>query len=201
MRANIGHDGVVTSNGNQTSGSLAGRLLVAAPDLSGSTFERAVILILSHDDDGALGVMVNKPTEVPVRDVLPNWTSVVSDPDVVFQGGPVSLDSALGLVAIQSSDEPLGIRRVREGVGVLDLDTPAEIIEPAVAGMRVFAGYAGWSPNQVEGEIDEGSWFVVDYEADDAFRSESTDLWSEVLRRQPAPLSLLATFPADPTLN
>lgn len=191
----------MTSNGDRTSDSLAGRLLVAAPDLSGSTFERAVILMLSHDDDGALGVMVNKPTEVPVRDVLPSWTSVVSDPDVVFQGGPVSLDSALGLVAIPSEEEPLGIRRVRDGVGVLDLDAPTELIQPAVAAMRVFAGYAGWSPNQVEGEIEEGSWYVVDYEANDAFRAESTDLWREVLRRQPAPLSLLATFPADPTLN
>jgi putative transcriptional regulator len=181
--------------------SLTGRLLVAAPTLSGSTFERAVILMLSHDDDGALGVMINKPSGVPVRDVLPRWTSVVSTPDVVFQGGPVSLDSALGLVSIQGQDEPLGIRRVRNHLGVLDLDTPLELIEPAVADMRVFAGYAGWSPDQVEGEIDEGSWYVVDYEMGDAFRTEADDLWRDVLRRQPAPLSLLAGFPADPSMN
>lgn len=181
--------------------SLTGRLLVAAPALSGSTFERAVILMLSHDDDGALGVMINKPSEVPVHDVLPRWTPVVSTPDVVFQGGPVSLDSALGLVSIQSGDEPLGIRRVRNHLGVLDLDAPLELVEPAVAAMRVFAGYAGWSPDQVEGEIDEGSWYVVDYEADDAFRTDADDLWREVLRRQPEPLSLLATFPADPSMN
>lgn len=187
----------MTVNGD----SLTGRLLVAAPALGGSTFERAVILMLSHDDDGALGVMINKPSEVPVGDVLPRWTSVVSDPNVVFQGGPVSLDSALGLVSIESKDEPLGIRRVRDHIGLLDLDTPLELVEPAVAAMRVFAGYAGWSPNQVEGEIREGSWYVVDYESGDAFRSEATDLWRDVLRRQPEPLSLLATFPADPSMN
>lgn len=180
---------------------LTGQLLVAAPALSGSTFERAVILMLSHDDDGALGVMVNKPTEVRVLDVLPNWTSIVTAPDVVFQGGPVSLDSALGLVAIGSVDEPLGIRRVRDRLGVVDLDTPTEIVEAAVTAMRVFAGYAGWSPNQLEAEIDEGSWFVVDAEPTDAFRDDSVDLWREVLRRQPGALSLLASFPADPSMN
>lgn len=192
-----GHDGRVNENGD----TLTGRLLVAAPALSGSTFERAVILMLSHDDDGALGVMVNKPTEVPVRDVLPNWTSVVSSPDVVFRGGPVSLDSALGLVSIGSYEEPLGVRRVRDHLGVVDLDTPIEVVQSAVAAMRVFAGYAGWSPNQVEGEIDEGSWYVVDSEPGDAFQFEADDLWRDVLRRQPEPLSLLASFPADPSLN
>nr|WP_298331712.1 YqgE/AlgH family protein [Haloactinopolyspora sp.] len=181
--------------------SLTGRLLVAAPALRGSTFDRAVVLMLSHDGDGALGVMVNKPTEVYVDDVLPGWATVVSEPGVVFQGGPVSLDSALGLVAVRGADEPLGIRRVRGEVGVVDLDTPAEIIEPAITAMRIFAGYAGWAPDQLEGEIDEGSWYVVDAEPGDAFRVDAEGLWSAVLRRQSGPLALLATFPADPSLN
>lgn len=180
---------------------LTGRLLVAAPTLRGSTFERAVVLMLSHDDDGALGVVVNKPTEVLVGDVLPAWMSVVSEPGVVFQGGPVSLDSALGLVAVGSDDEPLGIRRVRGSLAVVDLDTPAEIVGPAVDAMRVFAGYAGWAPDQLEGEIEEGSWYVVDAEPTDAFRTDAGDLWPTVLRRQHGLLSLLATFPADPSLN
>jgi putative transcriptional regulator len=180
---------------------LTGKLLVAAPALRGSTFDRAVILMLSHDGDGALGVMVNKPTEVMVGDVLPRWMTVVSEPGVVFQGGPVSLDSALGLVAVDGNDEPLGIRRVRGRLGVVDLDTPAEIIEPAVTAMRVFAGYAGWAPDQLEGEIDEGSWFVVDSEPGDAFRTDAQDLWPVVLRRQGGRLALMATFPADPSMN
>ncbi|TDE11799.1 YqgE/AlgH family protein [Jiangella asiatica] len=181
--------------------SLTGQLLVAAPTLRGSTFDRAVVLMLSHDGDGALGVMVNRPTDVLVGDVLPAWMPVVSEPGVVFQGGPVSLDSALGLVAVHGSDEPLGVRRVRGRLGVVDLDTPAEIIEPAVSAMRVFAGYAGWAPDQLEGEIDEGSWFVVDAEPTDAFRTDAEDLWAMVLRRQGGQLALMASFPADPSLN
>lgn len=181
--------------------SLTGRLLVAAPSLRGSTFERSVVLMLSHDGDGALGVMVNRPTEVQVGDVLPGWITVVSEPGVVFQGGPVSLDSALGLVAVPGADEPLGVRRVRGGLGVVDLDTPSEIIQPAVTAMRVFAGYAGWAPDQLEGEIDEGSWYVVDSEPRDAFRTDAEDLWAVVLRRQGGSLALMASFPADPSLN
>jgi putative transcriptional regulator len=153
-------------DGSVGSETLTGKLLVAAPSLRGSTFDRAVVLMLSHDGDGALGVMVNKPTEVLVGDVLPRWMPVVSEPGVV-----------------------------------VDLDTPAEIIEPAVTAMRVFAGYAGWAPDQLESEIDEGSWFVVDAEPGDAFRLDAQDMWSTVLRRQGGQLALIATFPADPSMN
>jgi putative transcriptional regulator len=181
--------------------SLAGRLLVAAPALADPNFERSVVLVLSHDDDGALGVVVNRPTEVPITSILPAWQPVVSQPDVVFRGGPVSLDSALGLVIIANEDIPLGVRRVSGRLGAVDLDAPPEVVSPAVAGMRVFAGYAGWSPEQLEAEIDDGAWFVVDAETTDAFSSAAEDLWRTVLRRQTGPLSWLATFPADPSLN
>jgi putative transcriptional regulator len=181
--------------------SLAGRLLVAAPALADPNFDRAVVLMLSHDGDGGLGVVVNRPTEVPITSILPAWQPVVSEPDVVFRGGPVSLDSALGLVILANEDEPLGVRRVSGQLGVVDLDAPPEVVSPAVTGMRVFAGYAGWSPDQLETEIDEGAWYVVDAEATDAFSSTAADLWRIVLRRQVGPLSWLATFPADPSMN
>lgn len=181
--------------------SLAGRLLVAAPALADPNFDRTVVLLLSHDDDGALGVVVNRPTEVPITSILPAWQPVVSQPDVVFRGGPVSLDSALGLVVLANEDEPLGVRRVSGKLGVVDLDAPPEVVSPAVAGMRVFAGYAGWSTDQLESEIDEGAWYVVDAEIMDAFSDAAQDLWRTVLRRQAGPLSWLATFPADPSMN
>jgi putative transcriptional regulator len=186
------------STGAQT---LAGRLLVATPALRDPNFDRAVILMLSHDDDGALGIVVNRPTELPVTDILPSWHAVVTEPGVVFQGGPVSLDSALGLVALADGSEPLGVRRVSGRLGVVDLDAPPEVVQPAVVAMRVFAGYAGWSPEQLESEIAEGSWYVVDAETDDAFRDDAPLLWQAVLRRQDGPLALMATFPADPSLN
>jgi len=122
------------------SDSLTGFLLVATPSLRDPNFDRAVVLVLSHDDDGALGVVVNRPTTVPVTDILPSWQPVITAPGVVFQGGPVSLDSALGLVAIPDGAEPLGVRRVSGRVGVVDLDTPPEVVQPGVVAMRVF----GW---------------------------------------------------------
>lgn len=181
--------------------SLAGQLLVAAPSLGDPHFERAVVLVLSHDDDGALGVVVNRPTAVPVTSILPAWKGVVSAPGVVFQGGPVSLDSALGLVVLGDGGEPLGVRRVSGRLAVVDLDAPPELVSPGVVGMRVFAGYAGWSPDQVEAEIDEGAWYVVDAEVSDALTGQAGGLWREVLRRQAGPLALMATFPLDPSLN
>jgi putative transcriptional regulator len=190
------HDGLVTIDVK-----LTGQLLVAAPSLKDSPFERTVVLMLSHDDDGALGVVVNRPTEVPVEDVLPGWTNVVSQPTCVFQGGPVSLDSALGLVSFYTGEEPIGVRRVAGPVGVVDLDTPPEVVGSAIMAMRVFAGYAGWGPGQLEDEVGEGSWYVVDAEPSDAFVPDADDLWGVVLRRQSGPLALLASFPADPTMN
>ena len=184
-----------------SSNSLTGRLLVATPLLRDPNFDRAVVLVLSHDDDGALGVIVNRPTTVPVTDILPNWEPVVTEPGVVFHGGPVSLDSGLGLVAVVDGVEPLGVRRVSGQVGVVDLDTPPEVVQPGVVAMRVFAGYAGWSPEQLENEIAEGSWYVVDSQTGDAFSADANELWKAVLRRQDGPLALMATFPADPSLN
>lgn len=181
--------------------SLAGRLLVAAPVLRDPNFDRTVVLMLSHDDDGAMGVVVNRPTDVPITSILPAWQPVVSEPDVVFKGGPVGLDSALGLAALADSEEPLGVRRVSGRLAVVDLDAPPEVVSPGVVGMRVFAGYAGWSPDQLEAEIDEGAWYVVDAETSDAFSSSAENLWRAVLRRQSGRLSWMADFPPDPSLN
>jgi putative transcriptional regulator len=184
-----------------TGQSLTGRLLVATPALEDPNFRRAVVLVLDHDNDGALGVVVNRPTGVAVTDILPMWESLVTDPDVVFQGGPVSLDSALGLVAVPPGDEPIGVRRLHNGFGLVDLDTPPEVVQGGLLQMRIFAGYAGWSPEQLEREIAEGAWYVVDAETQDPFTPEPDELWRQVLRRQSGPLALVATFPRDPSLN
>lgn len=183
------------------SNSLAGHLLVATPMLRESTFEATVILLLSHDGDGALGVILNQATDVPVSRLLPAWGPLASEPDVIFNGGPVGRDSALALVRLGVGEEPLGVRRVHADVGVVDLDTPVEVVEEAVLGLRVFAGYAGWDSGQLESEIEEGSWYVVDAETTDAFRPDVETLWRLVLRRQGGDLALVSTFPDDPSLN
>jgi putative transcriptional regulator len=181
---------------------LTGRLLLATPTLRDPTFRRTVVLVLNHDDDGALGVVVNRPLQVEVAAVLPDWQPYLTAPAVLFQGGPVSLDSALGLVAVPGDDdEPLGVRRIIGSLGLVDLDTPPEVVVAELSGLRIFAGYAGWSEGQLESEISEGAWYVVDGEARDAFSDAPEDLWRTVLRRQGGDLAMVATYPEDPSLN
>lgn len=186
---------------------LTGHLLVATPILTDPNFQRAVVLILDHDEDGTLGVVVNRPTRVDVTAVLPPWSDLTSMPQVVFQGGPVALDSALGLAVVNGAgngsedDEPLGWRRVAGGIGLVDLDAPPEILAAELRAMRIFAGYAGWGPGQLEEEIAEGAWYVVDAEPADPFSGDPSDLWRSVLRRQTGDLAFVATFPDDPSMN
>lgn len=182
---------------------MTGRLLVATPALRHPTFRRTVVLLLDHTPDGgALGVVVNRPTAMDVEAVLPVWQPFVTVPGRLFQGGPVALDTALGLVTVPGDEsDPLGVRRIVGSVGVVDLDAPPEVVAPLVAGLRIFAGYAGWGAGQLESEIEDGSWYVVDGEAGDAFTDDPDGLWSEVLRRQGGNLAWVASFPDDPSLN
>ena len=200
-RSDIGHDGEVSD------GYLTGSLLVASPTLGDDNFERTVVFVVEHDESGALGVVINRPSQVDVGSILPDWHLYAAAPQVVFHGGPVGRDNALALaclpVGADASDEaePTGFRRIYGRLGLVDLDAPAEAVAAEVSSVRVFAGYAGWEPGQLEEEIDEGAWFVVDSASDDPFQFDATQLWRDVLRRQPGDLALVATFPVDPTLN
>jgi putative transcriptional regulator len=186
---------------------LTGRLLVATPRLGDPTFARAVVLLIDHDEEGSLGVVVNRPTTVQVGDILPDWQDHVTGPDVIFQGGPVALDSALALASVtgavpaEGDLEPVGWRRVAGALGMVDLDAPPELLVPGLASLRVFAGYAGWGPGQLLAELEEGAWYVVDAEPGDAFTDAPDHLWRQVLRRQRGDLALVATYPEDPQLN
>ena len=183
-----------------------GDLLVATPALLDPNFERTVVLLLDLDESGALGVVLNRPSGVPVREVLPDWTDVAGEPEVLFQGGPVSTDSALAVgtysdLGEDPDEEPVGFRRLYDDVGIIDLDTPTEIVAPALSGMRIFAGYAGWGGEQLAAEILEGSWFVVPSVPEDLFGQHPEGLWRRVLRRQPGELAWVSTQPVDPNLN
>ena len=182
--------------------SFVGRLLVATPLLDEPTFRRTVVLILDHNDDGALGLVVNRPMDVDVSAVLPAWQPYTTDPGRLYQGGPVQLDSALGLVAVPGdAEEPLGVKRIIGSLGLVDLDTPPEVVAGSVAGLRIFAGYSGWSGGQLEAEIEQGAWYVVDAEPRDPFSDRPERLWSEVLRRQRGDLAFVASYPDDVSLN
>jgi putative transcriptional regulator len=179
-----------------------GRLLVATPSLDGPIFARTVVLLLDHTSDGSMGVVLNRPLEVDVDVVLPAWQPYLTAPGRLFRGGPVGQDSALGLVAVPGdADPPAGVRRIAGSLGLVDLDADPAAVTGRLAGARVYAGYAGWAGGQLLGEVAEGSWYVVDAEARDAFTDRPARLWREVLRRQPGPLAYLATLPEDPGLN
>ncbi|MFB7334681.1 YqgE/AlgH family protein [Streptomyces adustus] len=184
--------------------SLTGRLLVATPALADPNFDRAVVLLLDHDEEGSLGVVLNRPTPVGVRDILEGWADLAGEPGVVFQGGPVSLDSALGVAVIPgggSAAAPLGWRRVHGAIGLVDLEAPPELLASALGSLRIFAGYAGWGPGQLEDELVEGAWYVVESEPGDVSSPAPERLWREVLRRQRSELAMVATYPDDPSLN
>lgn len=187
----------------EMSDSLVGRLLVATPKLGDPSFARAVILVLDHDEAGALGVVINRPTPVDVADVLPSWRPFATQPGVLFRGGPVAADSALGLATLPGvgDDEPLGWRRVSERLGLVDLDTPPEILAGEMTDLRIFAGYAGWSAGQLEDEFEEGAWYVVSAGHRDAFTDDPDHLWRSVLRRQGGDLAFVSTYPDDPSMN
>ena len=181
---------------------LSGRLLVATPRVGDDVFRRAVVLMLHHDEDGAQGVILNRPLDADVDAVLPGWGNVVTSPQTLFQGGPVGLDSAVGVVTVPGDDtSTLGVRRLFGRVGLVDLDAPPPVVAGDLAGLRIFAGYAGWSGGQLEGEIRRGDWIVVDSEPRDPFTADPELLWEQVLRRQGGMLQLVASYPDDPSMN
>ncbi|GAA1297037.1 YqgE/AlgH family protein [Pseudonocardia xinjiangensis] len=177
-----------------------GSLLVAAPGLLDPNFHRTVIFMIEHRDRGSLGVVLNRPSEVPVRDVLPAWAPLSAQPQAVFVGGPVEGETALCLGAVRTGLHPgnvEGLVRVRGPVVLVDLDTDPAAIGPSLRGLRVFAGYSGWDAGQLAGEIDRGDWIVIPALPDDVLAGHDAGLWGQVLRRQGMPLSLLATYPSD----
>jgi len=188
-------------------GSLAGRLLIATAVLSDPNFRRTVVLVVEHEEEqGTLGVVLNRPTQVPVDQVLEPWMDLATSPSVVFSGGPVATNSALALALVPGTDEPVGWHPLDGSpavarLGLVDLDAPPGLLAPAVASLRVYAGYAGWSAGQLEAEIGEGAWYVLPAEQGDAFCAEPERLWPAVLRRQGGELAYVATYPDDPSLN
>lgn len=185
----------------------AGRLLVAAASLTEPSFRRSVVLLLDHDEQGTLGVVLNQPTGVDAGEVLPAWRPHLTGPPLVFRGGPVALDSALAVAAVPGpadGEEPEGFRRVAGPLGVIDLDAPPTRLAPQLSAVRLFVGYAGWSAGQLEGELAQHAWYVVEGLPGDAFADLGGDpdaMWRAVLARQGGELAWLARYPEDPSLN
>jgi putative transcriptional regulator len=183
---------------------LPGTLLVAAPGLLEPTFCRTVIYVIEHHDRGSLGVIVNRPSEVQVGDVLPSWAPLASRPHAMFVGGPVGRETALCLAALRLGHNPAavgGLVLVRGPVALVNLDSDPAALAPRLRGLRVFAGYSGWEGGQLAAEIARGDWIVVPALPDDVLTGHNPNLWGRVLRRQGMPIALLATFPTDVNRN
>ena len=179
----------------------AGSLLIASATLLDPNFARCVLLILNSDSDGTLGVVLNRPTETPVGEVLSPWQDMTSEPGVFFRGGPVELNAALALGSLRSGPAPSGWRPLTGSLGIVDLDSSPDEFLGRLNALRVYVGYTGWGAEQLEGEIAEGSWHVVPAADHDLFSDTPDRVWAEVLRRQPPPLSMLTTLPEDANLN
>ena len=186
---------------------LAGKLLVANPRLVDPNFDRSVVLVLAHAEDGAIGVILNRPSETDLLDPLPRWSSLADHPARVFVGGPVSHDSVICLARITAPAQlearvgPEGWHHVDGELSTLDLDLDPDLLGDTIGSLRVFAGYAGWSGGQLEGELVAGGWWAVDAQPEDAFSASPDDLWHDVLRRQDGELAMVATYPPDLSNN
>jgi putative transcriptional regulator len=182
----------------------AGTLLLANTDLLEPTFRRSVIYIVEHNDGGTLGVVLNRPSETAVYNVLPQWAKLAAKPKTMFVGGPVKRDSALCLATLRVGTDlgaVTGLRHVQGRIAMVDLDADPDDVAPVVEGLRIYAGYSGWTIGQLEGEIERDDWIVLSALPSDVLVEPRVDLWGRILRRQPMPISMLATHPIDVSRN
>ncbi|CAN5187430.1 YqgE/AlgH family protein [soil metagenome] len=181
--------------------SLKGQLVVASPLLGDPNFERTVVFMVEHGDEGALGLVLNRPSEVEVDRPLADWRALTTDPGVIFIGGPVSKGAIIALARADGAGPGEAWQRISGSIGVLDLTAEASTVATAVDGLRIFTGYSGWGPRQLEAEMTQGAWWAVGADATDPFTAEPDRLWADVVRRQPPPLCRYALYPPDPTVN
>ena len=182
-------------------GDTTGKLLVATPLIGDGNFERTVVLMLAHQEEGAAGVVLNRPSGLLAGDALPQWAPLLAPPPTMFIGGPVSNESVVALARVRQDTDQGWWTPVLGLVGTLDLETDPEEASDAIDAIRLFAGYAGWSPGQLEDEIESGAWFVVDAHPADLLTQNPSDLWPAVLQRQPSPISWFTHYPTHPSHN
>ena len=179
--------------------SLRGKLLVASPSLLDPNFRRTVVLIAEHGDEGAMGVILNRESELEVDEAAPPLADLVDPGDHVLEGGPVQ--PAAVVVMAEFDDMSAAATLVVEDVGFVAAEADFDTLGAAVRRVRVFAGLAGWAPGQLESELERDDWIVEDATPDDVFSEDAETLWSAVLERKGGQFALVARMPDDPSLN
>jgi len=178
--------------------SLRGHLLVASPSLLDPNFRRSVVLVTEHTEEGAAGLVLNRPSPVEVADAVPQLEPLAEYGEQIWVGGPVQQEAVLVLGEFLDPDD--AAVPLFGSLGFPSLAEPEEVA-PATSRHRVFAGYAGWGAGQLEEELTGEDWILEPARPDDAFTEEPGELWHEVLRRKGGIYELVARIPEDPRLN
>jgi putative transcriptional regulator len=179
--------------------SARGQLLIAGPSLLDENFWRTVVLMVEHNDEGALGLVLNRPSETTLGEAVPQLVELLDPQDQLYIGGPVQPSAVIVLARFEDPGDAALL--AFDDVGVLG--TGAAVDEP-VAGVRqgrAFVGHAGWGPGQLDGELERGDWILEPATLRDAFSSEPQELWGEVLTRKGGSYALVARMPPDPSVN
>jgi putative transcriptional regulator len=179
--------------------SASGQLLIAGPQLIDPNFWRTVVLVVEHTDEGALGLVLNRPAEATVGDAVPRLSGLIDDDSAVMLGGPVGQNAVIVLAEFQDPDEAALL--AFENIGVLAGDEGDDLVDAPVQAARAFAGHAGWGPGQLEAEIERGDWILEPARRADAFAAEPDELWAKVLTRKGGSYALVARMPPDPSMN
>lgn len=179
----------------------SGDLLVATPVIGDANFERTVVLMLNHDEEGSLGVVLNRVSELAVAEALPRWAALVTPPGRVHVGGPVGDGGVLALARAGRRTPERGWAELPMGLGAIDLSVDPDEMGGELESLRLFAGYSGWGPGQLRGELAVGAWWVFDSRPEDPFTFQPAELWWTVVRRQGGEFRMFAHAPDDPAVN
>ena len=179
--------------------SIRGQLLVASPSLLDPNFRRTVVLIAEHGEEGAMGLVLNRRLETSVAEAAPPLSDLVEDEAALHSGGPVQPTSVMVLAEFADPDQAGAL--VLDNVGFVGAETDFEDVSPELGRARVYAGFAGWAPDQLEAEIERDDWILAPADAEDIFSEEPEELWSAVLERKGGQFALIARMPVDPSLN
>ncbi len=178
--------------------SLKGQLLIAGPGLTDPNFRRSVILVCAHDDDGALGLVVNRPADMLVADTVPELSDTLGAGEPLWLGGPVAPD---GVVLLAEFSDAEGAHLVDGDLGLVTTEADLDDLPGRTRRARAFLGHAGWGPGQLDEELEREDWIVAALETEDAFADEPETMWSAVLRRLGGSFALVARMPVDPSVN
>jgi putative transcriptional regulator len=179
--------------------SARGKLLIAGPALVDPNFWRTVVLVVEHNDEGALGLVLNRPSETTVRDAVPQLEELVDDEDLLYIGGPVQPSSVIVLARLEDPSEAALLSF--DDIGVIGAGDGSDGPVAGVRQGRAFVGHSGWGPGQLDAELERGDWITEPARREDAFSEKPGELWSTVLTRMGGSYALVARMPPDPSVN